>query len=157
MVEYSSGTSRVLAKSVEIKISRNRFWGTPIPVWKSDNPKFPRIDVYGSLDEIEKDFGVRPVDLHRPSIDELIRPNPDDPSGESMMRRVEEVLDCWFESGAMPYAQQHYPFTNKEIIRVLVDTNFLVVRIPSVHSSLFDADSSETQHELVDWVVICCV
>jgi isoleucyl-tRNA synthetase len=104
---------RWLSGARDWSISRNRFWGTPIPVWKSDNPEFPRIDVYGSLDEIEKDFGVRPSDLHRPAIDELTRPNPDDPSGKSMMVRVEEVLDCWFESGSMPFAQVHYPFENK--------------------------------------------
>ncbi|MEP6296308.1 MAG: isoleucine--tRNA ligase, partial [Ilumatobacter sp.] len=95
-------------------ISRNRFWGSPIPVWRSDNPDFPRIDVYGSLEQLENDFGVAVTDLHRPQIDELVRPNPDDPSGESMMRRVPEVLDCWFESGSMPFAQVHYPFENQE-------------------------------------------
>jgi isoleucyl-tRNA synthetase len=95
-------------------ISRNRFWGTPVPIWKSDNPEYPRIDVYGSLDEIERDFGVRPHDLHRPFIDNLVRPNPDDPTGQSMMRRVDEVFDCWFESGSMPFAQVHYPFENQE-------------------------------------------
>ena len=85
-------------------ISRNRFWGAPIPVWRSDDPAYPRTDVYGSLDEIEADFGVRLADLHRPAIDDLVRPNPDDPTGASMMRRVPEVLDCWFESGSMPFA-----------------------------------------------------
>lgn len=101
-------------------ISRNRFWGSPIPVWKSDNPDYPRIDVYGSLEEIERDFGRLPLDdegkvnLHRPYIDELVRPNPDDPTGQSMMRRVPEVLDTWFDSGSMPYAQVHYPFENRE-------------------------------------------
>ncbi|MBA8964211.1 isoleucyl-tRNA synthetase [Rhodococcus percolatus] len=95
-------------------ISRNRYWGSPIPVWVSDDPAYPRTDVYGSLDELERDFGVRPTDLHRPMIDDLVRPNPDDPSGKSMMRRVPEVLDCWFESGSMPYAQVHYPFENRE-------------------------------------------
>ncbi|MDO3650000.1 isoleucine--tRNA ligase [Nocardia mangyaensis] len=94
-------------------ISRNRYWGSPIPVWVSDDPAYPRTDVYGSLDELERDFGVRPDDLHRPYIDDLTRPNPDDPTGNSTMRRVPEVLDCWFESGSMPYAQVHYPFENK--------------------------------------------
>ena len=95
-------------------ISRNRYWGSPIPVWKSDNLEFPRMDVYGSLDEIEADFGVRPTDLHRPYIDELTRPNPDDPSGKSTMRRIEDVLDVWFDSGSMPFAQVHYPFENEQ-------------------------------------------
>ncbi|HSF26030.1 MAG TPA: class I tRNA ligase family protein, partial [Actinomycetes bacterium] len=61
-----------------------------------------------------RDFGVRPTDMHRPMVDELVRPNPDDPTGRSMMRRVPEVLDCWFESGSMPFAQVHYPFENAD-------------------------------------------
>nr|WP_274635659.1 isoleucine--tRNA ligase [Microbacterium bovistercoris] len=101
-------------------ISRNRYWGSPIPVWRSSDPAHPRVDVYGSLADLERDFGALPrntegeVDLHRPYIDELTRPNPDDPTGKSTMRRIEDVFDVWFDSGSMPYAQVHYPFENQE-------------------------------------------
>jgi isoleucyl-tRNA synthetase len=103
-----------LSNARDWSISRNRYWGSPIPVWKSDDPEFPRVDVYGSLDELELDFGVRVSDLHRPVIDGLTRPNPDDPSGRSTMRRIPDVMDVWFDSGSMPFAQVHYPFENRE-------------------------------------------
>ena len=93
-------------------ITRNRFWGTPVPVWKSDDPRYPRIDVYGSLAQLQADFGVEVTDLHRPYIDQLTRPNPDDPTGQSTMRRVEDVMDVWVDSGSMSFAQVHYPFEN---------------------------------------------
>jgi len=113
-------------------ISRNRYFGTPIPVWMSDNPEFPRVDVYGSVAEMERDFGRAPtneageVDLHRPFIDELTRPNPDDPSGQSTMRRITDVFDVWFDSGSMPFAQVHYPFDNRDWFESHNPADFIV-------------------------------
>ena len=103
-----------LANARDWSISRNRYFGSPIPIWQSDDPRYPRTDVYGSIAELEADFGVEVTDLHRPFIDELTRPNPDDPTGRSTMRRVTDILDVWFDSGSMPYAQVHYPFENAD-------------------------------------------
>ena len=97
-------------------ISRNRFWGSPIPVWKSDDPAYPRIDVYGSLDELERDFGVAvPTDLHRPFIDELTRPEPRRPDRDG--RRCAASPTSWTAGstpGSMSFAQVHYPFENAD-------------------------------------------
>lgn len=87
-------------------ITRNRFWGCPVPVWKSESGK---IKVFGSVAELEKVAGRKVDNLHRPYIDEIIF----EENGETY-KRVTDVLDCWFESGSMPYAQMHYPFENKE-------------------------------------------
>lgn len=87
-------------------ITRNRFWGCPVPVWKSESGK---IRVFGSVAELEKVSGKKVDNLHRPFIDEITF----EENGETF-KRVTDVLDCWFESGSMPYAQVHYPFENKE-------------------------------------------
>lgn len=92
-------------------ISRLRYWGTPLPVWRCHNKKCQRIEVIGSLKEIEKLSKKKIKELHRPDIDEV---EFSCKKCGGLMKRVEEVLDCWFESGSMPYAQIHYPFENKK-------------------------------------------
>jgi isoleucyl-tRNA synthetase len=90
-------------------ISRNRYWGNPIPIWKCDGSDY--LEVIGSREELKEKSGIMVDDLHKHFVDEITWPSPD---GKGTMRRIPDVLDCWFESGAMPYAQVHYPFENKE-------------------------------------------
>jgi isoleucyl-tRNA synthetase len=86
-------------------VSRNRYWGTPMPIWTSEDGE--EVVVVGSLDELQALSGVRLTDLHREFADKVTIPSR---RGKGLLRRVDEVFDCWFESGAMPYASAHYPF-----------------------------------------------
>ena len=101
-------------------ISRNRFWGNPIPVWKCDGSDY--VEVIGSIAELEAKCGHKVEDLHKQYVDALTWPSPD---GKGTMRRIPDVLDCWFESGSMPYAQEHYPFENKERFQSIFPADFI--------------------------------
>ncbi|KAL0251712.1 hypothetical protein GEMRC1_000924 [Eukaryota sp. GEM-RC1] len=100
-----------LRDSRDWAISRSRFFGTPIPIWS--NSDFSEIVVVSSVDHLEELSGTRISDLHRDHVDDIIIPSKN-PNGEPL-KRIPEVFDCWFESGSMPYASQHYPFTNPEL------------------------------------------
>jgi len=89
-------------------ISRNRYWGAPLPIWRCE--KCDELKIIGSIQELEKLSGKKVHDLHKHFVDHILIPCP----CGGQMKRVPEVLDCWFESGSMPYAQLHYPFENKE-------------------------------------------
>ncbi|MBQ8996657.1 isoleucine--tRNA ligase [Candidatus Saccharibacteria bacterium] len=107
-------------------LSRDRFWATAMPVWKGDKGS---VRVVGSYDELEQLSGKRLEDYHRPWVDEIEF----DIDGEHF-KRIEKVLDCWFESGSMPFAQMHYPFENKEKFERNYPADFIVEYIGQVRA-----------------------
>ncbi len=100
-------------------ISRNRFWGTPLPIWRNEEGE---VFIPGSVAELEEKTGAKIDDLHKHLIDDLEIPSP---TGKSPLKRVPEVFDCWFESGSMPYARMHYPFENKELFEEHFPADFI--------------------------------
>jgi len=122
----STGTGRFgtwLENNVDWAISRQRYWGTPIPIWVSDkDPEY--VECIGSVAELRKKAGLdddEEIDLHRPYIDELTWDAPDG----GTMRRIPDLLDVWFDSGAMPFAQWHYPFDNDRDFQVNFPADFI--------------------------------
>ena len=111
-----------LAGARDWAVSRNRYWGNPIPIWKCDNPDCKNKLCVGSRDELKKLSGIYPEDLHKQFVDKITIPC--EKCGGTM-HRIPEVFDCWFESGSMPYAQQHYPFENKEYFEKHFPANFI--------------------------------
>ncbi|MDP3992862.1 MAG: isoleucine--tRNA ligase [bacterium] len=100
-------------------ISRTRYWGTPLPVWETEDGE---IFVPGSINELEKLSGQKINDLHRPKIDEVVLTLPNGKNAH----RIKEVLDVWFESGSMPYGQDHYPFENEKVFEQHFPTDFII-------------------------------
>ncbi len=100
-------------------ISRNRFWGNPLPIWRCTNN---HLTVVGSRDELKLLSGEFPEDLHKQFVDKIEFKCP---SCDETAKRVEDVLDCWFESGSMPYAEQHYPFEHKETFAKQFPADFI--------------------------------
>ena len=101
-------------------VSRNRYWGCPLPIWRSEDGS--EAICVGSVAELEELTGRKVDDIHKHFVDDMVIPSS---KGKGDLRRVTEVLDCWFESGSMPYAQHHYPFENKELVEQHFPADFI--------------------------------
>ena len=113
---WTSAGNRFMAwieNAREWGITRNRYWGVPLPIWEKDG----QYKVFGSIKEMEDFFGVKIDDLHRPTLDKLTKDG---------WRRITDVLDCWFESGSMPFAHLHYPFENKDKFEKTFPANYII-------------------------------
>jgi isoleucyl-tRNA synthetase len=139
---------RWLENNVDWALGRERFWGTPLPIWRNEAGETIAV---GSFEELEKLSGVRIEDPHRPFVDEIEIPSP---TGGEPLRRVPEVIDVWFDSGAMPFAQWHAPFENQEIFEQQFPADYICEAIDqtrgwfysliAISTLLFDRSSYKT-------------
>jgi len=125
-VPQSVGENRFHSWLVEARdwaVSRNRFWGTPMPIWTNDD--FSEVVCIGSIEELKRRANLKEplTDLHRHFVDDIKIPSEKNPG--KYLRRIDEVFDCWFESGSMPYAQVHYPFENKSFFEKTFPADFI--------------------------------
>jgi isoleucyl-tRNA synthetase len=137
-----------LENNVDWALSRERYWGTPLPIWRNDAGEAVCV---GSFDELEELSGVRLEDPHRPFVDEVEIPSP---TGGEPLRRVPEVIDVWFDSGAMPFAQHHAPFENQELFEARFPADYICEAIDqtrgwfysllAISTLLFDRSSYRT-------------